>query len=173
MHGRYFILVIIAILAGCAPVPLSQASLPAAQASRLTPAKPLTESKQKLIVGKWELMDGTMEFMRGGHFRLRGNDGSILDSTGRPPQGASGAQRGKVLPGSARWEFIESPEGDHLRINIVMQNPHGYANPSMGGALIYQPSPQYASLDIEIHFVNDHCIICRRFGSLSVGRRVR
>ncbi len=161
-----------AIIAGCAPVPLDPTTLPAPLASRLTPSKALSKPKQSLIVGKWDLGDGTMELMPGGHFRIRLNNGSVIDSTGRAPQGVSGSRRGKVLPGSARWVLIESPQGDRLRFNITAENPHGYANPNLGSGMVNMPVPQNSSFEFEILFVNDDCLIYRAPGSLGVGRRV-
>lgn len=160
------------ILAGCAPAPLDPVTLPPPLASRLTPAKPLTKSKQGLIIGKWDTGEGPMELMRGGHFRLRMNDGSFIDSTGRPPQGVGGTQRGKVLPGSARWALIESPQGDRLCFNVIANNPHGYANPNLGGAVGTLPVPRAVSFELEILFVNDDCFICRAAGKLAVCRRL-
>lgn len=123
------------------------------------------------------MKDGTMELMRGGHFRLRMNDGAFLDSTGRPPQGVGGNPRGKVLPAAARWVFIESPQGDRLRINLVVDNPSGYANPNLGGSGATFFGPRSSSLESEILLINDDCMIIRTFyrarAGVDVALRVR
>lgn len=162
-----------AIVAGCTTAPLDPATLPAPLASRLTPSKALSKPKQSLIVGKWDLGDGTMELMRGGRFRIRLNNGSVIDATGRVPRGASGTRHGKVLSGSARWVLIESPQGDRLRFNFTADNPHGYANPNLSGGMVDMTGPRASSFEFEILFVNDDCFIYRAPGSLGVGLRVR
>jgi hypothetical protein len=172
---KHFALALVAAtFAGCAPAPLDPAALPPQLKPRLTPASKLTGPKQNLIVGKWDLGDGILHLMRGGHFRLRMHDGSlVIDSTGPPPQGTGGTQRGGVLPVTARWTYIESTQGDRLRFNKVADNPHGYANPNLGGNSVNVPSPRSSSFEFEILFVNDDCMIYRMPGSLGVGRRVR